>query len=356
MFKQHVKQHNSATLVTKPQVIEAAFAEQVLKQFYQIEKVKPLTRLIGERDQNFLVEATNRQQYVLKFIHSAEEEHVTHFQTDILRYLNQPQLALPVQPIIANVKGEYDFKVEYAGETRSVRLVSYVDGLLYDNVPKSAALKYQLGLAAGQITSALMEFSHPGQEHVLLWDIKHAGLLRPYMSAVSSPAQRALLERAIDIFECNVLPIAGQLRQSVIHNDLNDSNIVVSTDNPHAIAAILDFGDAVKSFTVNDLAVGATYQFDEGADFLAGVLAFISGYTASFLLTEIESERVFDLMITRLFMRIVIPEWRAQQFPDNRDYILRHVTTAWFYLEKLLTPAIEVKARNAIKLACKREL
>ena len=44
--------------------------------------------------------------------------------------------------------------------------------------------------------------------------------------------------------------------------------------------------------------------------------------------------------------RIVISEWRAERFPDNRGYVLRNTPRAWEHLHRLLSiPAGQTAAR-----------
>ena len=44
--------------------------------------------------------------------------------------------------------------------------------------------------------------------------------------------------------------------------------------------------------------------------------------------------------------RIVISEWRAERFPENRAYILRNTPRAWEQLDRLLSiPGEQIAAR-----------
>ena len=44
--------------------------------------------------------------------------------------------------------------------------------------------------------------------------------------------------------------------------------------------------------------------------------------------------------------RIIISEWRAERFPQNRAYVLRNTPRAWEYLHRLLSiPRGEIAVR-----------
>src|SRR5204863_512689 len=96
------------------------------------------------------------------------------------------------------------------------------------------------------------------------------GNLRPLPSerdrnfAVADPDRAGLLAR----WQRRLAHLRGampNLRQSVIHNDANDNNVLVSEDG-ESISGLLDLGDAVHSITVNELAVAAAYAALDAPD------------------------------------------------------------------------------------------
>ena len=53
-----------------------------------------------------------------------------------------------------------------------------------------------------------------------------------------------------------------------------------------------------------------------------------------------------DLILGRLVARIVVSEWRAERFPENRAYVLRNTPRAWEQLRRLLSiPGEQIAAR-----------
>ncbi len=61
-----------------------------------------------------------------------------------------------------------------------------------------------------------------------------------------------------------------QCRVGTIHGDLNDYNIIATTDG-RDVASFIDFGDIVKSYIVNDIAVCAAYFMLKKEDPIGGV-------------------------------------------------------------------------------------
>ena len=90
-------------------------------------------------------------------------------------------------------------------------------------------------------------------------------------------------------------PTYTSLRKSIVHNDPNDNNIIVTNSivQPKAKAAI-DYGDAMRTQTINDLAILCAYGTMGHQDPLEAALAFIKGYHNSFPLLEKELAHLFN--------------------------------------------------------------
>ncbi|WP_208719128.1 phosphotransferase [Pantoea cypripedii] len=338
------------TLMDQQCDIDCDFAETVLREHYNIQG--QVRKLRSERDQNFLVECTDGLKFTIKFAHPGEEWLVSNFQTELLHHINLRAPELPVQQVRADCHGRFDLRLNCLGQMRTVRVVSYIEGMLMAQSPATERQKYHLGKMAGRVTHALSDFSHPGQDHILLWDAQHASSLRDYMDVIIAPERRNMLAFCLENFEKKVKPLLPALRKSVVHNDMNGDNVLVNPANTDQIAAILDFGDAVCTAIAIDVAVGATYQLGTGDELLQGALAFLRGYVKEVPLLQNEINIMFDLFLIRMFVRIVITEWRARQFPENSDYILRNTATSWLQLEQLLALPVE-ETRSLVQSACK---
>ena len=80
----------------------------------------------------------------------------------------------------------------------------------------------------------------------------------------------------------------------------------------------------------------------ETGDLQAALSRVVLGYESILSLSEAEKALIPDLIIARLVQRIVISEWRASHFPNNRDYILRSNAQA----RQLLSRLMQVYATN----------
>ena len=329
----------SSVLDTKAPPVSEKQAQAIAHRHYGLTAaVKPL---IGERDSNFHLTATDGQDYLLKLINPAEDEAITDFQTRALLHMGARDPSLPVPRVIETVRGEPYFRVAgRAGPPRLVRLLTYLPGLPLAQVERSPTLPRNLGLGLARLDLALSGFSHAASGHELLWDIAHAAKLRPLIGHIEDRDRQRLVGRVLDRLEISVFPSLAGLRRQVIHNDFNPSNILVTGSAEGAqdrLAGIIDFGDMVEAPLVQEVGVAASYHVAEEGDFLAPIRLLVAGYHSVLPLQEREIDCLFDLILARMVLSVVIPTWRSTLEPDNRDYILRNATRAWMGLIRAQT-------------------
>lgn len=132
-----------------------------------------------------------------------------------------------------------------------------------------------------------------------MWDIQQLSGLRAMADAVDPPDRRRILLSEIDRFEDSTASALGKLRAQVVHNDFNSDNILVGPDGV-SVSGILDFGDAVYTALVNDVAVMAAYQLCDGPDPAATAIDAIAGYHAVTELSTDELGLLPRLIIARI--------------------------------------------------------
>ena len=294
-----------------------------------------IRKLTSERDQNFHLTARDGRAFVLKIAHPAEDPAVCDFQTRALQHIAAMDPDLPVPRAILDRAGAFQAMLARPGEApRIVRLLSFLPGTMLHQALPTPRLWRSLGSTHARLGLALTGFTHPAETHDLLWDIKQVGKLDHLLEHIPSP-RRALPQRALATFAATVAPVLGGLRWQVIHNDLNAHNVVVEAADPETVSGILDFGDMVRSPRICDAAVAASYLVSQGDGPLGGVTDYLAAYHAVAPLDDSEIAVLFDMIMARLAMTVLITTWRAGLFPDNAPYILRNNPSAWAGLERL---------------------
>lgn len=300
--------------------------------------------LTGERDKNYLLHTQEAGDVVLKFINPAEEAAETDLQIQVLLWLAQQNCAVVVPKALRSRTGDLVCDYTVGEQVYKVRAYTYLNGVSVAQAQMGAALQQSFGTQAAQLVRALEGFDHPALSRVLLWDVMHLNQLRAWAEEVLPQDEMGQFVFAyLDQFEQTILPVLQALPQQVIHGDISKSNTVASSADATSIHGVLDFGDLCKAPRVVELAVAASYALDaETGDLQAALAGIVAAYAAVLPLSEAESALIPDLIIARLVQRIVISEWRASHFPNNRDYILRSNAQA----RQLLGQLMQVSAAN----------
>ena len=300
--------------------------------------------LTGERDKNYLLHTQEAGDVVLKFINPAEEAAETDLQIQVLLWLAQQNCAVVVPKALRSRTGDLVCDYTVGEQVYKVRAYTYLNGVSVAQAQMGAALQQSFGAQAAQLVRALEGFDHPALSRVLLWDVMHLNQLRAWAEEVLPQDEMGQFVFAyLNQFEQTILPVLQALPQQVIHGDISKSNTVASSADATSIHGVLDFGDLCKAPRVVELAVAASYALDaETGDLQAALAGIVAAYAAVLPLSEAESALIPDLIVARLVQRIVISEWRASHFPNNRDYILRSNAQA----RQLLGQLMQVSAAN----------
>jgi Ser/Thr protein kinase RdoA (MazF antagonist) len=311
-----------------------------------------VSRLASERDELFLVDSDSGDRFILRFANPADDPSVVEMQTQALLWIQQADERLPVPRVVPDRKGRFQFEASVgANPPRSVRLSGYLRGQPLPTAERSPKQRRALGTTLAQLDLALRDFSHPGADHQLAWDIKSASLLHELVPRGNSDIRRwDLVRHGLDRFELSVKPRLPALRSQVIHGDFNPHNILVDPRDVSVVTGILDFGDMVRTPLVADLAIACCYHTQD-ANPLAGIAEIVAGYHSIVPLMDDEISLLYDLIVTRLCAAVAITEWRARRYPDNSTYILKNTGIAWNGLHRLATIEAE-QAGRVLRDAC----
>jgi Ser/Thr protein kinase RdoA (MazF antagonist) len=308
-------------LTTPPPAFSEAAALKILHDNYGIEA--SISDLASERDQNFRVEQVSGVSYVLKFANPAEAPEVTDFQIAALTHVQQSDPGFPAPTVVLNLNGGTSALVTAAdGRSSIVRLLSWQEGVPLNTVVPRPDNMQALGEVLARLGIALRHFEHPASDYYLLWDLKRAAGLLELIDAMEDKALKALCRERLLRFKSHTEPELKKLRSQVIYADFHFGNVLVDSDNPVTITGVIDFGDIVRSPLIIDIAVAAAYQIADGQDPLANTVSFLGAYTRLRPLHREEVELLYDLILTRNVMTLVIGRWRATLYPDNSEYLL----------------------------------
>jgi Ser/Thr protein kinase RdoA (MazF antagonist) len=315
-------------LMTPAPCISEARAAAILSESFGIEG--QLEALASERDTNFHVSSGN-DEYVLKIANSAEDAGVTEFQNRALLHIAQVNPECPVPRVVNARNGDQMISISGDdGRVHKARVLSWLQGTQPRHAKAGTSVARPLGLALAQLGLALEGFKHESSDYSLLWDLKNGARLRQLLRHMDDPGIHPICTGVLDRFETEIEPVLPGLRWQVIHNDLNPGNALVDPESPERVTGIIDFGDMVYSPLIVDVAVACAYlvKEDVDGDALNDVESFLQAYTGLRPLKEDEVDVLYGLIVLRKVMTVLISNWRAAMYPENREYILRNADSA----------------------------
>ena len=307
-------------------------AEHIIFQLYG--KRGRATSLQGEIDFNFRIELEGGGTCVLKVSPPGAHLPSLDFQQKLLKYLEHKNPEMSNPRVIDDCNNQsISIYIDKKGRQRLVRLLSWVQGQVYANFkPHTDALRYSLGQNCGKLTKALMGFDHPLAKRKLAWDVSQGLWTKDYLHLFSHKKQRILRH-----FQEKFSLCYGEydlLRKSVVHNDNNDHNLLVSNDlsNPEVIASI-DYGDALYTQIINDVAITCTYAMMGQNNPLLASMPIVKGYNRHFYLQEKELNYLYTCIGIRLVISVTKSAINKKKHPQH-DYLQISEDAAWELLIK----------------------
>ena len=339
------------TVADKP-AFPAEDVEDLLRTHYGLDG--QVESLPSEWDQNFLLDAGPAGRFIAKIANLGVDREVLEFQNLAMDWVAKRWSSDFCPRVVASGSGDGMCRLRDAGGDEFwLRVLTHLEGRPLSSIPeRPPGLLEGIGRALGELDNCLADFRHPGMERELRWDLRRAEWIIPEIGVVADLGRRAIVERLLLQYRGRILPLLAELPISVIHNDANGENLLVQPD-PDAgwrVGGLLDFGDMVRTHTINELAIASAYACLEDNDPLASVAAIARGYHGVRPMNDAEIRVLVPLMTVRLGVSVTMSAIAAREDPDNAHKQISD-RDAWAMLERL--ESVEWNAGEArVRHAC----
>ncbi len=277
-----------------------------------------LTLFESERDQNVRVDAAERS-YLLKVFNGDEDQAAIDFQIKGLRHIQRVDPAVPVPRVLPTLNGAATGSVLGPdGTSHTVCLLSFLEGVVAGTRPEfdTPAFRRNTGAMLARLDSALRGFFHVASLQDHPWDMSRVPRLLEYTRYVENDSARRSVVSILEQIRDHTLPACASLRHQVIHQDGHTWNLVVDPEDPAEISGIIDFGDMVYGPLINELAVAA-YLSGRAAPSPEALIDIVVGYDSVTSLETGDVDVLFDLVLGRMAMNLILSEARAALFSDE---------------------------------------
>ncbi|MGK0363153.1 MAG: 4-aminobutyrate aminotransferase-like enzyme/Ser/Thr protein kinase RdoA (MazF antagonist) [Saprospiraceae bacterium] len=316
-------------------------------------KTGKIKKLPGDVDFNFYLKTEIGKEFTLKVSRPNTDKNEIDFQSVIMLHMIKKNLPIELPYPIASLNGKYCVEIQdNFGQIRLVRLLHYVPGRILGGVdPCPSSLLYDWGRTCGYFSQCLQDFDHPAAHRSYKWNPSETLLSRENRQYIHDFENLEIADFFWNLFENETLPKLPNLRCSVNHNDAHKENILVNSDlvNPKITGAI-DFGDALFTETINELAIACAYAGMDCPDPLAATAELVRGYHEIFPLEEAEVEVLFSLITARLLITASSAAYSKHYEPEN-TYLQSSDQQAWAVLNtyRKISPAF---AHYVFRNAC----
>lgn len=309
-------------------------------------------RLTGEREQNVLLQEDGGGRYVVKIFRHADAPGVIDIQTQALQHIKSglPQISIPV--ICNTLTGEAIFRSEFAGEGElEIRVLDYLEGYPIEvGSAPTPMLAHGAGELVGKVTRQLGRFPEQDIEAFMPWDISNGLLGNPAFWSLGGADIRRY-EDAVRQGYAEMLPSLLRQRAHLIYNDAHLGNLLRLSDHASEVSGLIDFGDLVHAPIICDVAVLAL-AFAENADNPEEMAAAaVSGYHSSYPLAGQEADMIFDLMIARQALSVLLFDTKLMDPRLQSDDLAKARTELMGGLDRLLD-IDKARMTLAIRDAC----
>jgi 4-aminobutyrate aminotransferase-like enzyme/Ser/Thr protein kinase RdoA (MazF antagonist) len=312
-----------------------------------------LEPLPGERDQNFLLRGEDGRAFTVKIANAADPNDVLDLQNQAMSRLAELWSSGQAPCPVRSSGGAMLCTVPSGGdEPIRIRVLTFLEGTPLSTLePLDRGTREKLGLALGELDLCLSGLDHPAMDRELPWDLARARWISAEIRRIADRTRRRIVERFLVQYLARVVPRLPILPRGIIHNDANDENLLwMPAPGGGSAFGLVDFGDMLRSHTVNELAIACAYLMFGADDPLAATAPVVAGYHRAQPLSSVELEVLFPLLMARLAVSVTMSAIAAEEDPGNAHRQMSD-PSAWETLGRL-DQVDWGEAENAFRAAC----
>lgn len=273
----------------------------------------------GEVDLNYRVSTSDGRTVLAKLRPGVDRHEELQWQKDILLHLAGRDVGVAVPTLALTLDGHLDVGIDVGSEQWLMTVLDWVPGTDMVRIDRhSDGLLADVGATAAKVSRALTGFESASMHTTHHWDITRAAdVIEESIDRAPTLAGREDAEAALRWFT-GVRPMLGSLPTAMVHNDLNDNNVLVGDrDGDQRVVGVLDFNDALYTVRVAEPAIAGAYAMLRKDDPLTAMGLVIAGYHGVTPLTDDELTVAYPLAAARLAVQALTWGLRAQHSPTE---------------------------------------
>lgn len=248
----------------------------------------------------------------------------------------------------------------------AMRCMKYIPGELFERDNNKPLQLYRLGEYLSKMDKSLIGFKHEATKRTHIWDLRNFLAIHKFVESIDDDHIRSLVKESMQLFE-EINEKCKDIRMSVIHNDANDHNIITDSYGISNELSIIDFGDMVHSWLVNEIAIAAAYVIiggwagrlsekelgeieskDYAPSWIDNCTELIRGYETGIKLEKNEREIIYTLIQCRIATSVTLGAYSISKDPTN-EYLKLHSKPGRIALRSMANPRMKELFHERLK-------
>ena len=301
--------------------------------------VDDVQALAGEYNETWALTTPQGERYVAKVLHDEQALEHRLMQADLMSHLAEHEPDLPIARVIATLQGANAARHAEGPATFYLQVLTWLPGRMISEIPyRDPELLREIGRAAGRLVRAGEGYHHRAAIRSHLWDLREADeQVLNHLENVTEETQRDIAQHVVQWFRDEAAPRLGSLATGVVHQDLNDFNMIVSRgdDQRWHLSGVLDFGDALDTVCVAEVAIAVAYAMLGEPLPVAAARHVVAGFHEIRPLSAEEIECILPLAAARLAVNATV--WTTRLAEDSSNtYAASRMAKTWPLLERLV--------------------
>jgi Ser/Thr protein kinase RdoA (MazF antagonist) len=285
----------------------------------------------GELDRNYRVSTEDGRTFLAKLRTKADRHDRLRWQKEILLHVADRHRDFAVPTLVPTIEGDLDLGLDVGSERWLLTVLDWVPGTDMVHVADhSERLLIDIGATAARVTNALEGFRSETMHETHHWDVtRSAEVIDECLALDPTLADNPDVFKAVGWFR-DIEPLLDSLPRAMVHNDLNDNNILVEEiEGVQRVAGVLDFNDALYTVRVAEPAIAGAYAMLRKDDPLTAMGLITAGYHGVTPLTHDELAAAYPLAAARLCVQALTWAVRGQTDPTEYGAMrMRHTLPA----------------------------
>ncbi|MER6529557.1 aminotransferase class III-fold pyridoxal phosphate-dependent enzyme [Streptomyces sp. NPDC001508] len=312
---------------------------KILRDHYGLD-VANLETLAGETDHNLRARLADDSSVMVKVGRRGTDgaAQAWHWQHTLIDAIARKAPDIPVSEPLHTTDGHKSVSFSADNTGYALQAGRWLEGRILADLPShSPHLLQELGRTAARLVTAISELPAPNPQATHNWDLLTApDTIRAQLTSVTDPEHRALAETVLTWFENEVTPRLDALPRANVHHDLNDFNVlaIAPAFGEQRISGIVDFGDALRTARISELAVAGAYAMLRKEDPIRSLADVVAGWAQATDSEPVEIDVVYPLAAIRLVLNAVTWTHRS---PGHADpYARSRSRHTWPALRRLV--------------------